>query len=128
MKTRHIRQGRAPYSSMIFIEQNITGGHSDVYLPHGQDLDYYDVHSLYPFVMKNYPMPIVKPQWTNASEVRLKGSRLRMIKSEKILMDSLKHTLSALNQSLILSCPTEMRQMVAHWETGQFMGVYYSEE
>nr|GFD00286.1 RNA polymerase, mitochondrial [Tanacetum cinerariifolium] len=33
------------------------GGHADAYIPFGENLYYYDVNSLYPFVMKEYPMP-----------------------------------------------------------------------
>lgn len=39
------------------------GGHSDVYKPYIKDGYYYDVNSLYPYAMKNWPMPIGKPWW-----------------------------------------------------------------
>jgi DNA polymerase elongation subunit (family B) len=41
-----------------FIKKSYTGGHVDVYNPHGFNVHHYDVNSLYPFVMKNYPMPV----------------------------------------------------------------------
>lgn len=34
------------------------GGHAYVYKPIGSNLYYYDVNSLYPYVMKSSPMPI----------------------------------------------------------------------
>nr|GEY68820.1 DNA polymerase, mitochondrial [Tanacetum cinerariifolium] len=34
-----------------------TEGHADAYIPYGENLYYYDVNSLYPFVMKEYLMP-----------------------------------------------------------------------
>jgi hypothetical protein len=40
-----------------FIRSGYYGGHTDVYKPKGENLYYYDVNSLYPYVMKNYPMP-----------------------------------------------------------------------
>lgn len=40
-----------------FIRRGYYGGHAGVYLPYGKDLDYYDVNSLYPFIMKNFHMP-----------------------------------------------------------------------
>lgn len=46
-----------------FIRKGYYGGHTDVYKPFGTDLYYYDVNSLYPFVMKEYPMPCGVPVW-----------------------------------------------------------------
>ncbi|KAF5182439.1 Dna polymerase, partial [Thalictrum thalictroides] len=40
-----------------FIRRGYYGGHVDVYKPHGENLYYYDVNSLYPYIMKSYPMP-----------------------------------------------------------------------
>ncbi|KAF6165385.1 hypothetical protein GIB67_018829 [Kingdonia uniflora] len=39
------------------------GGHANMYKPYGKNLYYYDVNSLYPFIMKTYPMPCGKPVW-----------------------------------------------------------------
>ncbi|KAF6154759.1 hypothetical protein GIB67_032371 [Kingdonia uniflora] len=39
------------------------GGHADMYKPYGNNLYYYDVNSLYPFITKTYPMPCGKPVW-----------------------------------------------------------------
>ena len=41
-----------------FIKQSFTGGHVDVYTPHGFNLYHYDVNSLYPSVMKKYKMAL----------------------------------------------------------------------
>ncbi|GKA82721.1 putative reverse transcriptase domain-containing protein [Tanacetum coccineum] len=46
-----------------FIRKAYYGGHTDSYKPYGENLYYYDVNSLYPFVMKEYPMPCGKPVW-----------------------------------------------------------------
>ncbi|XP_071694593.1 DNA polymerase-like [Rutidosis leptorrhynchoides] len=40
-----------------FIRHGYYGGHTDAYKPHGKDLYFYDVNSLYPFIMKEFPMP-----------------------------------------------------------------------
>ena len=34
-----------------FIRRGYYGGHTDVYIPYGENLHYYDVNSLYPFSM-----------------------------------------------------------------------------
>ncbi|GER42509.1 DNA polymerase [Striga asiatica] len=46
-----------------FIRRAYYGGHTDVYKPYGENLYYYDVNSLYPYVMKEFPMPGGKPVW-----------------------------------------------------------------
>lgn len=38
-----------------FIRRGYYGGHADVYIPHGTNLHYYDVNSLYHYVMKGSP-------------------------------------------------------------------------
>lgn len=40
-----------------FLRKAYYGGHTDVYRPYGEHLYYYDVNSLYPFVMKHFQMP-----------------------------------------------------------------------
>ena len=44
-----------------FIKKGFTGGAVDVYKPYGKNIYRYDVNSLYPFIMKNFPMPVNKP-------------------------------------------------------------------
>lgn len=46
-----------------FIRRGYYGGHADTYIPYGENLDYYDVNSLYPFIMKTCPMPGGVPVW-----------------------------------------------------------------
>ncbi len=45
------------------LKPGYTGGAVDVYRPHGYNLYYYDVNSLYPYVMKEYPMPVGTPKY-----------------------------------------------------------------
>jgi len=42
-----------------FIRRGYYGGHADTYKPYGENLYYYDVNSLYPYIMKTFPMPKV---------------------------------------------------------------------
>lgn len=49
-----------------FIRRGYYGGHADTYIPYGENLDYYDVNSLYPFIMKTCPMPGGVPVWLSS--------------------------------------------------------------
>lgn len=40
-----------------FIRKGYYGGHADVYRSRGNNILYYDVNSLYPFIMKSFSMP-----------------------------------------------------------------------
>jgi hypothetical protein len=40
------------------IKESYTGGHTDVYHSHGENLKIYDINSLYPSVMKNFDIPV----------------------------------------------------------------------
>jgi hypothetical protein len=46
-----------------FIRRGYYGGHADTYIPKGSNLYYYDVNSLYPFIMKSCDVPKGKPVW-----------------------------------------------------------------
>ena len=46
-----------------FIKQSYTGGSVDVYRPLGVNLYHYDVNSLFPFVMLNFPVPVGNPTY-----------------------------------------------------------------
>lgn len=41
------------------ISLSYTGGNVDVFKPYGENILQYDVNSLYPSVMSEYPMPVV---------------------------------------------------------------------
>lgn len=53
-----------------FIRRGYYGGHADMYIPYGENLYYYDVNSLYPFVMKEFSMPGGKPKWKGRGRFR----------------------------------------------------------
>nr|XP_048322176.1 DNA polymerase-like [Ziziphus jujuba var. spinosa] len=53
-----------------FIWHGYYGGHADTYKSYGENLFYYDVNSLYPYIMKTYPMPGGVPIWNAKLENR----------------------------------------------------------
>ncbi|KAG6490443.1 hypothetical protein ZIOFF_051740 [Zingiber officinale] len=50
-------------NSDSFIRKGYFGGHSDVYIPEGEDLYYYDVNGLFASIMKSKAMPAGAPVW-----------------------------------------------------------------
>ena len=46
-----------------FLRRGYYGGHADAHIPKGQNIYFYDVNSLYPFIMKTFPIPGGKPVW-----------------------------------------------------------------
>lgn len=101
-----------------FIRRGYYGGHADVFKPYGENLYYYDVNSLYPYIMKEYPMPCGIPVWKN--------------NLENVELDSLFGFIEA-----CVVCPTNIVRPFLPYKdkagtllfpTGKFVGVYYSEE
>ena len=101
-----------------FIRRGYFGGHVDVYIPAGENLYHYDINSLYPFIMKSCAMPCGVPVWKN--------------NLERVDLDSLFGFLEA----FVVCPPTLSRPFLPYrdkfgtliFPTGQFIGVFYSEE
>lgn len=102
-----------------FIRRGYYGGHADVYIPKGENLYYYDVNSLYPFIMKSFPMPGGKPTWYGSLENQDLEKLFGFIEA-------------------YVECPISMNRPFLPYRdessktllfpTGKFVGVYYSEE
>jgi hypothetical protein len=66
MKTLEEKENKLPIlTGKIYtdIKKSYTGGAVDVYLPYGEDLYLYDINSLYPSVMREFPMPVGQPKY-----------------------------------------------------------------
>ena len=104
-----------------FIRRGYYGGHADAYKPKGENLYYYDVNSLYPFIMQKYDMPGGIPVWHN-----------KLYESEKDLSE-----LYGFIEAYV-SCPStinrpflpyrDKKSKTLLFPTGHFVGVYFSEE
>ena len=104
-----------------FIRSGYYGGHTDVYLPTGEHLKYYDVNSLYPYSMLS-EMPAGKPRWKN--NLGLKKTKIEL----KDMFGFIK---------AFIICPADMHKPFLPYKqsdgtlifpTGRFIGVYFSEE
>ena len=101
-----------------FIRNAYYGGHTDTYKPYGEDLYYYDVNSLYPFVMKEFPMPGGVPVWHGNLEDKDLDSMLGFIEAYVVCPKTIKKPL----------LPYRDKNKTIIFPTGEFVGVYYSEE
>ena len=101
-----------------FIRRGYYGGHADVYIPHGTDLHYYDVNSLYPFIMKTYHMPGGKPVWYG----NLEGQELSQLYG---FIEAYVVCPSTITRPFL---PYKDSNDTLLFPTGKFVGVYYSEE
>nr|GEV34281.1 DNA polymerase-like [Tanacetum cinerariifolium] len=101
-----------------FIRKAYYRGHTDSYKPYGENLYYYDVNSLYPFVMKEYPMPYGKPVWYSNMEDMDIDSMLGFIEAYVVCPKTI-------NKPFL---PYRSMTSTLMFPTGEFIGVYYSEE
>lgn len=101
-----------------FIRRAYYGGHTDTYKPYGEDLYYYDVNSLYPFVMKEFPMPGGKPVWHGNLEGKDLDSIFGFIEAYVVCPKTI-------NKPFL---PYRDKNKTLIFPTGEFVGVYYSEE
>lgn len=101
-----------------FIRKGYYGGHADVYKPRGKNLYYYDVNSLYPFVMKEYPMPCGVPVWYGYLEEKDLDGKLGFIEAYVVCPKTI-------NKPFL---PYKDKNGILIFPTGEFVGIYYSEE
>jgi hypothetical protein len=76
------------------IRTSYTGGAVDMYIPkppRGVKIYCYDVNSLYPYVMKEYPMPIGKPVYFEGDIRAIEGDAFGFFYCNIIAPDNLKH-------------------------------------
>ncbi|KAL5821138.1 hypothetical protein ACOSQ3_023020 [Xanthoceras sorbifolium] len=101
-----------------FIRRGYYGGHTDVYIPYGRNLYYYDVNSLYPFVMKEFPIPGGVPVWHGNLEGLDLDSILGFIEAYVVCPKTIKRPF----------LPYRDKNNTLIFPTGEFVGVYCSEE
>ena len=101
-----------------FLRRAYYGGHADTYIPHGKDLFLYDINSLYPFVMKEFSMPGGKPVWDGNLGDKDLSSLFGFIEAYVECPKTIKRPF----------LPYRDKDSTLIFPTGQFVGVYYSEE
>ncbi|CAO2812581.1 unnamed protein product [Amaranthus hypochondriacus] len=101
-----------------FIRKGYYGGHTDSYIPLGENLYYYDVNSLYPYVMKEFQMPGGVPVWHGNLENKDLDSIFGFIEAYVECPITIKRPF----------LPYRTKDNTLIFPTGEFIGVYYSEE
>ncbi|GJT97805.1 DNA polymerase-like protein [Tanacetum coccineum] len=101
-----------------FIRKAYYRGHTDSYNPYGENLYYYYVNSLYPFVMKEYPIPCGKPVWYSNIEDMDIDRMLGFIEAYVVCLKTIKKPF----------LPYHSKTGTLIFPTCKFIRVYYSEE
>ncbi|XP_059067854.1 DNA polymerase-like [Cryptomeria japonica] len=101
-----------------FIRRGYYGDHADTYKPYGEKLYYYDVNSLYPYVMKSFPMPGGMPVWHANLEGQELSNLYGFIKAYVVCPSTIKRPF----------LPYRDHNDTLLFPTGKFVGVYFSEE
>lgn len=101
-----------------FIRKAYYGGHTDTYKPYGVNLYYYDVNSLYPYIMKSFEMPGGEPVWHGNLEKKELDSMCGFIEAYIECPKTIKKPF----------LPYRNKNETLIFPTGKFVGVYYSEE
>ncbi|KAL8146228.1 hypothetical protein AgCh_004100 [Apium graveolens] len=101
------------------LERGYYGGHVDVYKSYGENLFYYDVNFLYPYVMQKEPMPAGKPVWNTDLKNNDLGTLYGFIEAYVECLDSL-------NKPFLPYRDLETGSLL--FSIGYFVGVYYNEE
>jgi hypothetical protein len=73
------------------IRSGYTGGSVDVYIPKGVKIKCLDVNSLYPYVMKKYPMPIGTPSYFKGNIRAINPNSFGFFYCNIIAPDKIKH-------------------------------------
>ncbi|KAK2995386.1 hypothetical protein RJ640_029018 [Escallonia rubra] len=102
-----------------FIRRGYYGGHSDTYIPYGENLYSYDVNSLYPHIMKSFPMPGGRPVWHGHLEGQNLDNLFGFIEAHVVCP-------STISRPFLPYRDDNTNTLI--FPTGNFVGVYYSEE
>ncbi|XP_022849082.1 uncharacterized protein LOC111371371 [Olea europaea var. sylvestris] len=102
-----------------FIRRGYYGGHSDAYIPCGDNLYYYDVNSLYPYIMKSYTMPRGETVWHGKLEGQDLDNLFGFIEAYVVCPRTISPP--------FLPYRDEKNQTLL-FPIGKFVDVYYSEE
>jgi len=103
------------------IKKSYTGGAKDVYKPYGEQIYRYDVNSLYPYVMKEYPMPTGNP-------IYFEGDILQINPNAYGFFECKITSPEGLNNPILLKRIKTDKGLRTIAPVGKWLGSYLSEE
>ena len=121
-RTKYYNDKQTPIHSLTLNEDNFIrtgyyGGKVDMYKPHGYNLFFYDVNSLYPSIMKSCYMPCGKPHWVRNLNTTDLDLLFGFVEAFVICPNNLDRPFLPYKKDDLLIFPK-----------GKFIGVYFTEE
>ena len=104
-----------------FLVQGYTGGSVDVYKPKGENIYRYDVNSLYPYVMREFPMPVGNITYFDGDITKINSNTFGIFEVEVTTPQDMKIPL--LQTRIKTNSVTKTISPLGTWK-----GVYFSEE
>jgi hypothetical protein len=104
-----------------FFHRGYTGGSVDVYKPYGKNVYRYDVNSLYPYVMKEFPVPVGNPTFFEGDVLNFKDRPFGVFEAKVEAPKDVKIPL--LQKRMKVNGSISTISPAGNWE-----GVYFSEE
>lgn len=104
-----------------FFQKGYTGGSVDVYKPYGKNVRRYDVNSLYPYVMKEFAVPVNNPTYFEGDVLKFKEKPFGVFEVKVYAPKGIKIPL--LQKRLKVNGNTSTISPLGVWK-----GVYFSEE
>jgi hypothetical protein len=93
-RTHYLKDYKIPLiTGQIFndIKLSYTGGSTDMFKPYGTNIYRYDVNSLYPYAMKNNPMPIGNIKFFEGNILEINPNAFGFFKCEITAPSNIKH-------------------------------------
>jgi hypothetical protein len=93
-RTHYLKDTKiAQLSGKIYsdIKNSYTGGSTDMFIPEGNNLFCYDVNSLYPFIMKEFPLPVGIPTYFEGDIRNIKTDAFGIFYCNIIAPNNLEH-------------------------------------